>query len=326
MNKKKLVLALRLVVSGAVLTYLITVLDWQRLLYVFSHLRLEYFWFAPILVVLALYCLAIRWTILLTYFRVRLSQKESFLYYLVGNFYNIILPGAIGGDVIRIGICAVKKKQPITLIASSVLLERVFGLLVVLFLGAIGILLLSAKLQQQLGATLTTTMLLLSLGTLFIFILGWFLLRFIPLISIESKAKKIPIVLKLLNILDRLRQIPVKALLEIFIFNIFSQVFDIIASYFLAKSILLELPLIVFFVVIPIVYISTVIPISLGGLGVREGVLALLLSRMGIPSSDAITFSFVLYFNRVFVSLIGGVVQIFWHLPTKKILTPENKK
>jgi uncharacterized protein (TIRG00374 family) len=324
MNKKKLILGLRIAISCAVLIYLINALDWQRLSRVFSNLRLEYVWIAPILLLAGLYSLSVRWSLLLNYFGVRLSSKKSFIYYLVGNFYNIILPGSIGGDVIRIGICAIAQKKTVTLITSSVFLERVFGLLVVLFLGAIGIFLLSDELQQQLGATVTTSILVLFSIGLFSFITIWILLRFILLKSLESKFEKNKILVTIVNVFDRIRQIPITALLGILGFNLLSQILDIIASYFLAKSILLDLPAIVFFVIIPIVYISTVLPISLGGLGVREGVLTLLLSRFGIISSDAVTFSFILYLNRIFVALIGGIVQIFWRLPTKKALIPES--
>jgi hypothetical protein len=324
MNKKKLILGLRIVVSCAILIYLINALDWQRLSRVFFNIRLEYVWIAPILLLAGLYSLSVRWSLLLNYFETHLSSKKSFIYYLVGNFYNIILPGSIGGDVIRIGICAIAQKKPVTLITSSVLLERVFGLLAVLFLGAIGIFFLSDDLRQQLGATVTTSILVLFSIGLFSFITIWVLLRFIPLKSLGSKFEKNKILATIVNVFDRIRQIPVTALLGILGFNLLSQILDIIASYFLAKSILLDLPAIVFFVIIPIVYISTVLPISLGGLGVREGVLTLLLSRFGIISSDAVTFSFVLYLNRVFVASIGGIVQIFWRLPTKKALTSES--
>ena len=104
----------------------------------------------------------------------------------------------------------------------------------------------------------------------------------------------------------------------IFAVNALSQIFDILGSYYMSRAISLNLPLIVLFVVIPIVYITTVLPISLGGLGVREGVLTLLLARVGIPASDAITFSLALYLNRVIIALLGGFLQVFWHLPSKK--------
>ena len=62
----------------------------------------------------------------------------------------------------------------------------------------------------------------------------------------------------------------------------------------------------------PIVYISTILPVSLGGLGVREGTLVYLLAKVGVLSSDAVALSFLIHFNRVAVGSIGGITQMFW--------------
>ena len=330
MNKSefrhKLILVLRLVVSFGILIYLIKILNWERLSYVFSHLRLEYVWLGPVLLILGLYCAAIRWSLLLRFFQVKLTKKKSFIYYLVGNFYNIILPGAIGGDLVRVGICAASKQKSIAVIATSALLERAFGLLLVFLLGTVATLFLPNELKQQLGSQLVTTLPLLSGVFLLFLLMAWLLMRSISPEWLKSKTEKIPLFSKLvslsIDLLNQLKNIPLTALLAVVGFSALFQAFDIVASYFLAKAILINLPIVVFFVAIPIVYLSTILPISLGGLGVREGVLAFLLARVGIQSSDAVTLSFMLYLNRVCIGLIGGMIQIFWHLPvnTRKIL------
>ena len=322
MNKSKLrhksILALRLVVSFGILGYLIKMLDWQHLSDVVRHLRLEYVWIAPVLLLVGLYCLGIRWVFLLKHFGVKLTPQDSFIYYLVSNFYNIILPGAISGDIVRVGICAFKKKQPLVAIATTALLERVFGLLVILFIGSVGILLLSENLRSQLGTRLLMSMLAISTGTLFAAVISWFLIGTSPFRWLEAKAKQIRLLSMPVNMLQQVRQIPLSACTLIFSVNALSQIFDILGSYYMSKAISLNLPLIILFVAIPIVYITTVLPISLGGLGVREGVLTLLLARVGIPASDAVTFSLALYLNRVIIALIGGLLQAFGNLPTKK--------
>lgn len=325
-SRNKSILALRLIVSFGILGYLINLLDWQHLGNVVSQARLEYVWIAPILLLAGLYCLGLRWVFLLKHFGIQLAPKDSFIYYLVSNFYNIILPGAISGDIIRVGICAFKKKQPVVAIATTALLERVFGLLVVLFIGSVSILLLPDNLRSQIGTTLLQTTLSIFTGTLFGVMIVWFLMGIFPVRWLEARTKKIRILSMPIQMLQKLRQIPLTACLIIFSINALSPIFDILASYCMSKAISLNLPLIVLFVVIPIVYITTVIPISLGGLGVREGVLTLLLARVGIQASDAVTFSLAIYLNRVIVALIGGLFQVFWHLPTRTEKIIKNKQ
>jgi uncharacterized membrane protein YbhN (UPF0104 family) len=57
--------------------------------------------------------------------------------------------------------------------------------------------------------------------------------------------------------------------------------------------------------VMPLVYVATVLPISLGGLGVREGVLSGLLMLFAVPRDDAILAAFLLYLAKVVVGLTG---------------------
>jgi uncharacterized membrane protein YbhN (UPF0104 family) len=225
----------------------------------------------------------------------------------------------IGGDVVRIGVCSTKQKKSIGLITTSALLERIFGLLLVFILGTLAIFFLPDNLFKQLGADLIITLPLLSGMILVILIIAWFVIRLMSLEWLKSKTKKVPILGVVINFIGQLGNIPMKGIFMVAIFSALFQSSDIVASYCLAKAILIDLPLVVFFVIIPIVYLSTILPISLGGLGIREGVLTLLLTRIGIQSSDAVTLSFLLYLNRVFIGLIGGAIQILWNLPKKNI-------
>jgi uncharacterized membrane protein YbhN (UPF0104 family) len=88
------------------------------------------------------------------------------------------------------------------------------------------------------------------------------------------------------------------------------QAVDIFVVYLLAQSLGLGISLDRFFAVIPLVYMITVLPISLGGLGVREGALVVLLAQFGVAASDAVTLSFLVYLSRVAVAFIGGIVQL----------------
>jgi len=57
--------------------------------------------------------------------------------------------------------------------------------------------------------------------------------------------------------------------------------------------------------VMPLVHVATVLPISLGGLGVREGVLTGLLMLLAVPQGDAVLAAFLLYLAKVMVGLTG---------------------
>ncbi len=57
---------------------------------------------------------------------------------------------------------------------------------------------------------------------------------------------------------------------------------------------------------VPAVLIAQVLPISISGLGVREGLFALFLAPLGVPRSQAIALGLLLYVLNLVVSLLGA--------------------
>jgi uncharacterized membrane protein YbhN (UPF0104 family) len=56
----------------------------------------------------------------------------------------------------------------------------------------------------------------------------------------------------------------------------------------------------------PAVLIAQVLPISISGLGVREGAFVLFLTPLGVPTQQAIALGLLLYLLNVAVSLLGA--------------------
>ena len=83
----------------------------------------------------------------------------------------------------------------------------------------------------------------------------------------------------------------------------------VISAYImLALGTGLDLPVITFFALIPIVVLASNLPISLGGLGVREGVLVALLVVVGVDEQQAISLSLLYLFINWIATLPGGYV------------------
>lgn len=311
-HKKRIFFVLRLFVSIVILLYLVTLFDFGRVAEVTGRLRLSYVWPAPLLVALGLYFGGIRWSVLLRYFGVRLGVGEGFFCYLIGNFYGSVLPGMIGGDAVRIGICSVSKKRSAIDITVSVLIERICGILALLIMGTAAIVLLPRGLKSALGPAVVISVPLMAGATLVVLSGSYMLFGRILPEWFKSRFAGHGIGERILRIIDDTKGIPVAGISVVFVLSVVFQAFDILASFCLARAIHIDLPLMFFLAVFPIVYILTVLPISLGGLGVREGVFVYLLTRAGIPASDAVMVSLLIYLNRVLVYSSGAVVQIFW--------------
>ena len=308
--KRNTILAVRLVVSVGILAYLVTMFDWPRVGAMLARVRYAYLWPAPFLLLAAIGFAALRWRILLRRFDVDLGLRESFLYYLIGGFYGIVMPGVIGGDLVRVAWCAAARRASLAEVGLSALIERICGVLALLLIGSLAVGLLPEEVAGQLGADVTRGLVVLAAVVCTGIAMLWLGMRWLVPLASGGAVHRWRAVRLALRLLTRLHRIPLGTLAVVLILSACFQVPDIVASFCLARAIHIDVSLGVLFVIFPIVYIATVLPISLGGLGVREGVLAYLLTRLGVAPSDAVMFSFMVYLNRVVVSLTGAWAQL----------------
>jgi hypothetical protein len=66
---------------------------------------------------------------------------------------------------------------------------------------------------------------------------------------------------------------------------------------------------------IPVVTVITLVPVSVGGWGVREGALVALLGLVGVPSHTALAFSVLFGVAGILASL--PALGFLWHDPSK---------
>ncbi|MBI4838851.1 MAG: flippase-like domain-containing protein, partial [Nitrospirae bacterium] len=86
------------------------------------------------------------------------------------------------------------------------------------------------------------------------------------------------------------------------------QIIGITSVYILSFSINLNLPIIYFFIFVPIINVAAAIPISVfGGSGVREAGFVILFGSIGVAKEDALSLSLLLFAIMCLISLIGGI-------------------
>jgi uncharacterized membrane protein YbhN (UPF0104 family) len=100
-------------------------------------------------------------------------------------------------------------------------------------------------------------------------------------------------------------------LLQAALFSLIAQTLAIGTYILLGRGIGIELPIAAYFVIIPIVFISAMLPISLGGLGVRESALVGLMLVFGVDKQLAIGLSLLYLFTLWLSTLPGALVLLF---------------
>jgi uncharacterized membrane protein YbhN (UPF0104 family) len=94
---------------------------------------------------------------------------------------------------------------------------------------------------------------------------------------------------------------------------------NVIVHYWLAgKGFHLEVPLLDYFIFIPVVLLVLTIPITIGGLGVREGLYTQILGYYGILAATSVSFSLIA--DTAFtlaIGLVGAVVYVTRKTPPR---------
>lgn len=313
--KRNLLRLVQITVSGGLIFYLVTYIDWPRAAELWHASSKIYLATAFLLMSTAIATMAWRWRLLLKRLNIVSSFWHLWADHLLGLFYGIVLPGVIGGDMVRVASCARRTRQSLTRITASVFFERVCGLLMVLLMGVTFSFSLMDTEFQQMGPSIISTFRAVAvaviIGTLLLFFVGrhqeaWFL------------EHRFGIIQKIRQLQSLFTRLPNKVLLAIFGLSALGQAIDILAVYTVSQATHLDVPVKFFYIIVPMGYLMTLLPVSLGGIGIREGVISFFLIRLGVPASDAVTMSFLIYLVRMAVAISGGG----WQLVLKRWVDP----
>jgi hypothetical protein len=88
------------------------------------------------------------------------------------------------------------------------------------------------------------------------------------------------------------------------------QVSSVATFYVISKGLGMKVPIGYFFIFVPIAVTISMIPISLSGLGLREGAFVYLFTKVGATDAQALTVSLVAFAAAVLLGLIGGIEYI----------------
>jgi uncharacterized membrane protein YbhN (UPF0104 family) len=309
--RRYVVLALKIVVSLVLLSLLFSKIDVTRLWAIARRASVR--WFGVALAIYALNMIAStwRWHLLLRAQEVTLRRRWLLGSFLVASFFNNFLPSNIGGDVIRISDTA-KAARSRTLAATVVLMDRVLGLMALIFVAAVGASAAGAVHPAALpiwpmwlwagllvGAAASAPAVLAPVGFSR-------LLQPLTVFHPEWVGGRID---TLTEILTRFRARP-GALARCFATAVFVQGTMVLYYFAVTHALHLNVALSDIAVIVPISFVVQMLPVSFGGFGVREATFSIYFSRIGQPIESAIAMSLVGQALIILFSLIGAAIYV----------------
>jgi glycosyltransferase 2 family protein len=305
--RRALSVLVKLTFSGLLL-YL--ALNWVNIGTVASRLsQIELRWMALALLLLLLQTLLLtmRWQKIIGQCGADLPLRQLFRFSMIALFFNQTLPSSVGGDAMRIWLAG--KQTNWRIAAYSVLIDRVVG---VVSLAIVVTACLPWTLSLVRNPVGRSALLLIGLGCIaagIVFVsLAWqrlrILQRWAPTRHLAATATVA---------LAILRSPP--ALLEIFGLSFLIHLLTAVIAWCAARSVGANLSLpYALFLVLPVILIA-IVPISVAGWGVREGVMVAAFGYAGLPPSDGLIVSLLFGVTYLVVGCIGGLV---WTLTTPR--------
>jgi glycosyltransferase 2 family protein len=301
----------KFLVSGGLLAYFLSRIHIERFVDTFASAKFSY-----IVLALAVYLLtqgisAARWTTLARPIGIKTPFTEMLRYYLIGMFFNLFAPSTVGGDVTRVYYLvrdeeALAKGRAVTTVhaAISVLMDRGIGMLVLVWLGAAGLLLFP---DYPVPLAARTAPLWFALAIL-VGILSIPLLRL--LLPEDGHQLLVKLRLALRSYRTHWYALGGATLLSLAVHLI--QTWMHVA---MGRALDLDLPFSFCLIVYPLVGTFAAIPISVNGLGLREGGYVFLLAVLGIGTEKGVAFGLLLFLIVVLDSLIGGLLFLLQKSP-----------
>lgn len=251
------------------------------------------------------------------YFLSLIGIKEKFfaLYKIthLSQFYGLLLPSSSGFIAIKIFMIEKKYPEYRGKAGSTVFIEKAFGIYTLVFLGLLGSFLID-DIPNLIGIRLVIV-------SIFAFlVLVFFLLRS-PLLTDWCRKignfSRIKGVQKIFSYLEKfsssILNFPLKKafLTSVFIVVMF-QISTILNVYILFQVFDLDIPFIYHLGFLPIIYILAMVPVSISGLGIREGFFVYFYGLIGVDPAIAVTVSLVNYLIlSVTPAVIGGFISLF---------------
>ena len=224
----------------------------------------------------------------------------------MGTFFNNILPTRFGGDIVRIWDGS-RYAHSILKSSAIVLVERFTGIVALLLFAFV-----ASLFRLDLAQKVPVIWVSLLVGLLGLILVAFFFTPFtrriiskIPEVRFLHKVRQ-----KLLELRDILLLYREKkgALARAFFWAFLLQVNVIVHYYLIGKALHLDIPLLDYFIFIPIVLLILIIPITIGGLGLREGSYVEIFKFYGISPEAAVSFGLVDWAFGLIIGIAGGII------------------
>ena len=308
--KKYMLTVFKISMSIVLFLLILDNLDFSGTVKLLKNVNTNFLLIALLILAVQTILASIRWKIVLDNFNLKLPHFDILRYLWIGLFFNQALPSSIGGDALR-GYYLRRNGSSLRDSAIGVLLDRFFGMTGLFIM----VLLVVPMLLNRLDSLTAQWSVVLFSGALF------------AVISVSLVLDLLPLKLEKWRLVGGLRTLSLKARKMLFsnkpgitlvLLSVIVHFFSVFAVIALSEGLSLEIEWLGIFLIIPLVTLFMLIPISIAGWGIREGVMVIGLGYLNVQSEQALALSILYGLSMLTISLPGGIVWLFSSHPSRK--------
>ena len=243
---------------------------------------------------------AARWSSIIHIFKNKISLRSSYDYTMVSQSFGIITPGRVG-ELIKAKFLVDETGMGYARSISTIIIDKAFDVIVGVLIALGG---LSFVLPNHNKAFFTSAFI--AYSALMLFSLLFF-----------SRIKK-----QIINVLLKVLPKKYKANFEGLImpptlyakslaYSILVTTALSVQGFFAAKALFMDVSFFVMLTLIPLMAFSSMLPISIGGVGIREIVSIYFLSSIGVAAEKSAAFSLLYTFVTFGIPAVTGAILFF---------------
>ena len=291
----------RIAISATLLGFLLWVVDLNNLGTAVASVPFSSFAGATCAIAATVLPFAWRWQILSRVNGVDLGYGNALLATTHAYFFNQALVSTLGGDTYRV-LYLTRREHKLKAALSSVLADRLVGLFGMLALVIVGLPIL-------VGTSDNETVHSIALGVGIAILAGLTILKFLPLTLLnKGRRQGFKWVTPIANALQLLHApAQQRALLHGMLLAIAGQLLLCTAVWLLAQGLTLDLSWWLVLFGFPPAYFVSLIPITVGGWGTREGAMLTTMGLLGMAATNALALSVLFGLCMLLMGIMGGL-------------------
>ncbi len=311
-TKKVLLLILKIAAAAALLWWVLSGMQWEKFFEALKGANIALLLVALVGYMGSLVTIAIRLWYLMRVQEISIRLWEVIRLTFLGQFFNAVVPGTVGGDLVK-AYHSAKHTPHKGAAIITVFIDRLLGLTGLALLAAVMIVCLLAagqktpkEMQGQIIAAGA------ALGTVAMMMVFLFSTRFRRILHLEKLYRRLSIAHHIDSAIagaHRFRQ-NIGALIAAIGITLIAHVIWIASVVILAEALHLEVPWYNYFVYIPLIYIIGSVPVTPGGLGVVETAYIAFFASSGISNEQIMALALLARLLDIARGIPGAIVVV----------------